>query len=109
MAIQRQCPKCGFYVTDNSLMACPQCGSNLVSLPSISPWIVAVIQVAASTTFMLVFGFPRIMIAIFVGLLFWSWIWGVWGAVLAVPMLMMVKAVCDHIEELQSVGELLGE
>src|SRR5438874_3517395 len=48
-------------------------------------------------------------IAIFVGLLFWSWIWGVWGAILAVPMLMMVKAVCDHIEELQSVGELLGE
>jgi predicted PurR-regulated permease PerM len=48
-------------------------------------------------------------VAIFVGLLFWSWIWGVWGAILAVPMLMMVKAVCDHIEELQPVGELLGE
>lgn len=48
-------------------------------------------------------------VAIFVGLLFWGWIWGVWGAVLAVPMLMMIKAVCDHIEELQSVGELLGE
>ena len=48
-------------------------------------------------------------VAIFVGLLFWSWIWGVWGAVLAVPMLMMVKAVCDHIEELQPLAELLGE
>jgi predicted PurR-regulated permease PerM len=48
-------------------------------------------------------------VAVFVGLLFWSWIWGVWGAVLAVPMLMMIKAVCDHIEELQPVGELLGE
>jgi len=48
-------------------------------------------------------------VAIFVGLLFWSWIWGVWGAVLAVPMLMMMKAVCDHIEDLQPVGELLGE
>lgn len=48
-------------------------------------------------------------VAIFVGLLFWSWIWGVWGAILAVPMLMMLKAVCDHIEELQPVGELLGE
>lgn len=48
-------------------------------------------------------------VAIFVGLLFWSWIWGVWGAVLAVPMLMMLKAVCDHIEDLQPVGELLGE
>jgi predicted PurR-regulated permease PerM len=48
-------------------------------------------------------------VAIFVGLLFWGWIWGVWGAVLAVPMLMMIKAVCDHVEELQPVGELLGE
>jgi len=48
-------------------------------------------------------------VAIFVGLLFWSWVWGVWGAVLAVPMLMMLKAVCDHIEELQALGELLGE
>jgi predicted PurR-regulated permease PerM len=48
-------------------------------------------------------------VAIFVGLLFWSWIWGIWGAVLAVPMLMMMKAICDHIEDLQPVGELLGE
>jgi predicted PurR-regulated permease PerM len=48
-------------------------------------------------------------VAIFVGLLFWSWVWGIWGAVLAVPMLMMIKAVCDHIEDLQPAGELLGE
>lgn len=48
-------------------------------------------------------------VAIFIGLLFWSWIWGIWGTVLAVPMLMMIKAICDHIEDLQSVGELLGE
>jgi predicted PurR-regulated permease PerM len=48
-------------------------------------------------------------VAIFVGLLFWSWVWGIWGAVLAVPMLMMIKAVCDHIEDLQPIGELLGE
>jgi predicted PurR-regulated permease PerM len=48
-------------------------------------------------------------VAVFVGLLFWSWIWGVWGTVLAVPMLMMVKSVCDHIEDLQPIGELLGE
>jgi predicted PurR-regulated permease PerM len=47
--------------------------------------------------------------AIFTGLLFWSWVWGVWGTVLAVPMLMMLKAICDHIEDLQPIGELLGE
>ena len=48
-------------------------------------------------------------VAIFIGLLFWSWIWGIWGTILAVPMLMMLKAVCDHVEDLQPVGELLGE
>jgi predicted PurR-regulated permease PerM len=48
-------------------------------------------------------------VAIFVGLLFWSWVWGVMGTILAVPMLMMVKAICDRIEDLQPVGELLGE
>ena len=69
MAFQRQCSKCGFYVTDNSLMACPQCGSNLVALPSINRWIGAVIQLVISTTFMLVFHFPRIMIAVFAGVI----------------------------------------
>jgi predicted PurR-regulated permease PerM len=48
-------------------------------------------------------------VAIFVGLLFFSWVWGLWGAVLAVPMLMMLKAICDHIDDLQPLGELLGE
>ncbi|MFL6278828.1 MAG: AI-2E family transporter [Vicinamibacterales bacterium] len=48
-------------------------------------------------------------VAIFIGLLFWSWIWGIWGTILAVPMLMMLKAICDHVEDLQPVGELLGE
>ncbi|CAN5691705.1 AI-2E family transporter [soil metagenome] len=47
--------------------------------------------------------------AIFVGLLFWSWVWGVWGTILAVPMLMMIKSICDHVEDLQGVSELLGE
>ena len=48
-------------------------------------------------------------VAIFVGLLFWSWVWGIWGTILAVPMLMMLKAICDHVEDLQPIGELLGE
>jgi predicted PurR-regulated permease PerM len=48
-------------------------------------------------------------VAVFIGLLFWSWIWGFWGAILAVPMMVVVKAVCDHIEDLQPIGELLGD
>jgi predicted PurR-regulated permease PerM len=48
-------------------------------------------------------------VAVFVGLLFWSWVWGFWGAILAVPMMVVVKAVCDHVEDLQPIGELLGD
>jgi predicted PurR-regulated permease PerM len=48
-------------------------------------------------------------VAIFVGLLFWGWVWNVWGMLLAVPMLMVLKAVCDHVEDFNGVGELLGE
>jgi predicted PurR-regulated permease PerM len=47
--------------------------------------------------------------AIFVGLLFWGWVWNVWGMLLAVPMLMIIKAVCDRIEDFKPVGEILGE
>jgi hypothetical protein len=69
MASQRQCSKCGLYLSDNSLAACPQCGANIVALPTVTRWIGALLQVGVSTTFMLVFGFPRIMVAIFAGLI----------------------------------------
>jgi predicted PurR-regulated permease PerM len=48
-------------------------------------------------------------VAIFVGLLFWGWVWHVWGMLLAVPMLMVMKAVCDHVDDFKGVGELLGD
>jgi predicted PurR-regulated permease PerM len=48
-------------------------------------------------------------VAVFVGLLFWGWVWNVWGMLLAVPMLMVIKAVCDHVEDFKGVGELLGD
>lgn len=48
-------------------------------------------------------------VAVFVGLLFWSWAWGVWGLLLAVPMMMSIKVICDHVDELKPVGRFLGE
>jgi len=48
-------------------------------------------------------------VAMFVGLIFWSFVWGIWGTLLAVPMLVVVKAFCDRIEDLKPLGELLGE
>ena len=48
-------------------------------------------------------------IAIFAGLLFWTWMWGIWGMLLAVPIMMAIKAVCDHVEPFKRVGDFLGE
>jgi predicted PurR-regulated permease PerM len=48
-------------------------------------------------------------VATFLGIAFWSWIWGVPGIFLAAPILMATKAVCDHVEGLRPVGGLLGE
>jgi predicted PurR-regulated permease PerM len=47
-------------------------------------------------------------VAVFVSVLFWGWMWDVWGLVLAVPIMVAVKAAADHIEPLQPLGELLG-
>lgn len=48
-------------------------------------------------------------VAIFVGLAFWFYVWGVPGAFLAVPLLAAFKILCDHIESLASVGEFLSQ
>jgi predicted PurR-regulated permease PerM len=48
-------------------------------------------------------------VAVFIGLLFWSWAWNVWGLLLAVPMMMCIKVICDHVEDLKPVGRFLGE
>lgn len=51
---------------------------------------------------------PLNPLAIFLGFLFWWWIWGVAGAALAVPILVAVKIVADKTESLEGVGEFLG-
>jgi predicted PurR-regulated permease PerM len=47
-------------------------------------------------------------VSVFVGVLAFGWLWGAWGLLLGVPILMMVKAICDRVEDFQPVGELLG-
>lgn len=47
-------------------------------------------------------------VAVFIGVLAWGWLWGVWGLLLGIPILMAVKAVCDRVDHLKPVGELLG-
>ena len=48
-------------------------------------------------------------LVIFVGVLAFGWLWGVWGLLLGTPLIMVVKSICDHVDELKPVGELLGE
>ncbi len=48
-------------------------------------------------------------VVIFVGLLFWGWLWGPVGLIVATPILMITKSLCDHVVDLRPVGELLGK
>lgn len=47
--------------------------------------------------------------AVFVSLLFWGWLWGIWGLLLGVPIIVMVRVVAEHVDGMQSIAELLGE
>jgi predicted PurR-regulated permease PerM len=47
--------------------------------------------------------------AVFVSLLFWGWLWGVWGLLLGIPIIVIVKVVSQHVEALHPVAELLGD
>ena len=48
-------------------------------------------------------------VVVFTGVLFWGWVWGIVGALLAVPILATFKIVCDRIEPLSPIGEFLAE
>jgi predicted PurR-regulated permease PerM len=47
--------------------------------------------------------------AVFVALLFWGWLWGVWGLLFAIPITGMVKVFAERVEDLRPVAELLSE
>ena len=53
--------------------------------------------------------FARVNAAVlFIALLFFAWLWGVWGLLLGAPLLAIAKVICDRVEALKPVGELLG-
>ncbi|WP_197538762.1 AI-2E family transporter [Azoarcus sp. KH32C] len=47
--------------------------------------------------------------AVFISLLFWAWLWGVWGMLLSIPITVILKVIAQHVEQFESVAELLGE
>ncbi|NUA26609.1 AI-2E family transporter [Cupriavidus basilensis] len=48
-------------------------------------------------------------VAVFVVLLLFTWLWGTWGVLLAIPIAVIAKVVADHVEGLEVVAEFLGE
>ena len=53
--------------------------------------------------------FARVNAAVlFIALLFFGWLWGIWGLLLGAPLVAIAKVVCDRVEALQPAGELLG-
>lgn len=48
-------------------------------------------------------------VVIFLGLTFWGWLWGITGALLAVPIMVVLKIICDRSEPLRPIGEFLGD
>jgi predicted PurR-regulated permease PerM len=48
-------------------------------------------------------------LAVTISMMFWSWLWGGFGLVLAVPITAAIKAVCDNVESLKPYGAWMGE
>ncbi|MDO9385139.1 MAG: AI-2E family transporter [Thiobacillus sp.] len=48
-------------------------------------------------------------VVVFAGILFWGWLWGAWGLLLGMPIMMAIKSVCDRVEEFKPVGEFMGD
>lgn len=47
-------------------------------------------------------------VTVFVALLVWGWLWGVWGLLLGIPIVMAINAVCERVEDLRPISEFLG-
>jgi predicted PurR-regulated permease PerM len=47
-------------------------------------------------------------LAVFLGLVLWTWLWGAWGTLLAVPMLVVLKSVADHVDSWKPLGRLMA-
>jgi predicted PurR-regulated permease PerM len=47
-------------------------------------------------------------LAVLLSLIFWGWLWGVWGAVLAIPVISLIKIVCENIKPLRPIAILIS-
>ena len=70
--------------------------------------IIHFIEGEAVTPILLARRFTLNPVLVIVALVFWYWMWGVGGALLAVPMLATIKIICDRIRPLMALGHFLG-
>lgn len=77
-------------------------------LPPLGYWALTAVESGFVTPMILGRQFALHPVMIFGSLVFWGWLWGIPGTLLAVPLLMTLKIVCDHSQPLKTLGRFLG-
>ncbi len=72
-------------------------------------WGLAIVEGSFATPMILGRRLESNPVVLILAIMIWGWIWGVGGALLAVPLLVAFKIMCDHLEPLHSIGEFLGK
>ena len=78
-----------------------------VLLPPVWYLLLHILEANRITPVLLGHRFALNPVVIFVSLIFWTWLWGVPGTLLSVPILVSIKVVCDRIPAMSPVSELL--
>jgi predicted PurR-regulated permease PerM len=79
-----------------------------IALVGTTYWGIAVIEDAFISPMVIGHRLTLNPVVLLVGLSLWGWIWGIGGALVAVPLMATFKLCCDHIEPLAPIGEFLG-
>jgi predicted PurR-regulated permease PerM len=82
---------------------------SIALLVALAPLVIATVVGVFVTTWMTGRIVRMNTAAIFVSLLFWTWLWGIWGMLLSMPITVILKVVTQHVEQLAPVADLLGD
>jgi predicted PurR-regulated permease PerM len=89
----------------------------LLQYDSVNPFLILAATVAGVHFIAVNFLTPKLVghrlnlnaLAVTIAMMFWAWLWGGFGLILAVPLTAAIKAVCDNVEKLKPYGAWLGE
>ncbi len=48
-------------------------------------------------------------VIVFIGIMFWGWMWGLWGLFLGAPIVVIIKVICDNVSSLRGTARLMGD